>query len=160
MAGMVDDRFKRYQEVGNDFFDTARTRAEEFLRELAKATDSTQKQAQDQVDDLVAAGKRGTDQLLEVIRREISTQLAQLGLVTRDEFEALERRVAAQPAASPAKAAPGATKAAPAKKAPATKKAAPAKKAPAATKAAPAKKAPATKKAANGSAGAGPSTSA
>ncbi len=139
MDGMVDDRFKRYQEVGNDFFETARTRAEEFLRELAKATDSTQKQAQDQVDDLVAAGKRGTDQLLEVIRREISTQLAQLGVVTRDEFEALERRVAAQPAAStsPAKAAPGATK-----------------------KAAPAKKAPATKKAANGSAVAGPSTSA
>lgn len=138
MKGMAEDRFKRYQTAGNDFLETARTRAEEFLRELAKVTESTQKQAQEQVDDLVAAGRRGTDQLLDVVRREVQTQLSTLGLATKKDLDALERRVTGR---APAKAG-GAKKAA--KKSPTTKKTS-AKKAPAkkasAKKASPAKKA-------------------
>ena len=83
---MTDDRFKRYQEAGNDFLETARARAEDFLRELAKATESTQKQAQGQVDELVAAGRRGTDQMIDLVRREVESQLSQLGVVTKGEF--------------------------------------------------------------------------
>jgi polyhydroxyalkanoate synthesis regulator phasin len=139
-----DDRFKRYQEAGAEFLEIARARAEEFLQELAKMGDSTQKQAQDTVDDFVAGGRKGTDQIVTAIRREITAQLSQLGLATKEDLADLERRLsggAAGPAtgaapavapkkAAPKKAAPGkeAAKKAPAKKAP-RKKAAPAKKA-------------------------------
>lgn len=135
---MTDDRFKRYQEAGNDFLEVARARAEDFLRELAKATESTQKQAQGQVDDMVAAGRRGTDQVIDVVRREVAAQLGQLGLATKADLEALERRLGGTP---PRKAA---AKKSPAKKAAGTKKA-PATKAAGSTKAT-AKKSP-TKKA-------------
>jgi polyhydroxyalkanoate synthesis regulator phasin len=133
MRGMPDDRFKRYQEAGNDFLETARARAEDFLRELAKATESTQKQAQNQVDDLVAAGRKGTDQLIEIVRREVANQLSQLGLIAK--------APAKKATAKKATAKKTAAKKAPAKKAPAKK--ATAKKA--AAKKAPAKKAPAKK---------------
>ncbi|MDQ6837498.1 MAG: hypothetical protein M3137_03935 [Actinomycetota bacterium] len=108
---MTDDRFKRYQEVGNDFLETARARAEDFLRELAKATDTTQKQAQGQVDDLVAVGRRGTDQMIDIIRREVQSQLGQLGLATRNDLQALERRLGGATAPkTPAKKTPAAKK--------------------------------------------------
>jgi polyhydroxyalkanoate synthesis regulator phasin len=99
-----DDRFKRYQEAGAEFLETARTRAEEFLRELAKMGDSTQKQAQGAVDDLVEGGRKGTEQILGSIRREITAQLSQLGLATKQDLEDLERRLtgATTSAAAPA----------------------------------------------------------
>jgi polyhydroxyalkanoate synthesis regulator phasin len=146
-----DDRFKRYQEAGADFLETARTRAEEFLRELASLGDSSQKQAQVTVDDLVEGGRKGTEQILATIRREITAQLSQLGLATKQDLEDLERRLTATEPVS----APGPTPAGPsggvAKKAAATKatakKAAPARSPAekAAAKKAPAKKAPAKK---------------
>src|SRR5438132_1320339 len=68
-----DDRFKRYQEAGADFLETARTRAEEFLRELAKLGDSSQKQAQVTVDDLVEGGRKGT----ELVRRHLAVSRSQ-----------------------------------------------------------------------------------
>ncbi len=132
---MTDDRFKRYQEAGNDFLEVARARAEDFLRELAKATESTQKQAQGQVDDMVAAGRRGTDQVIDVVRREVAAQFGQLGLATRADLDALERRLGGTP---PRKTA---ARKSPAKKTPARKT--PAKKTPA--KKTPAKKTPAKK---------------
>ena len=69
-CGMArDDLFKKYQEAGAEFLEAARTRAEEFLRSLAQMGDSTQKQAQDAVDDLVEGGRKGTEQILTSIRR-------------------------------------------------------------------------------------------
>lgn len=136
---MPEDRFKRYQDVGTDFLESARARAEEFLRELAKATETTQKQASGQVDDLVAAGRRGTDQILDVIRREVSSQLGQLGLATQQDLDALERRVTGKAPAKKTAAKKAGAKKAGAKKAGAKKAAS--KKA--AAKKAPAKKAPA-----------------
>ena len=67
MAG--DDPFRRYQEVGAEFVEAARARADEFLRQLAQMGDSTQRQAQDAVDDLVEGGRKGTGQILTSIRR-------------------------------------------------------------------------------------------
>jgi polyhydroxyalkanoate synthesis regulator phasin len=157
-----DDRFKRYQEAGADFLETARTRAEEFLRELAKLGDSSQKQAQVTVDDLVEGGRKGTEQILATIRGEITAQLSQLGLATKKDLEDLERRLTVAQAPVPApEPTPGGMTADLGRKATATKatakKAAPtrspaekaaAKKAPA--KKVPAKKAAAAKKAAGG----------
>jgi polyhydroxyalkanoate synthesis regulator phasin len=152
-----DDRLKRVQEAGADFLETARARAEEFLRELAKASDVTQDRAQGALDDLVEGSRKGTEQIISSIRKEISSQLGILGLATRYELADLESRLSRK-AAAPAN--PGPAKSASAKKAPVkkgpVKKAAPVQKAPAqkaavqkavaARKTAPTKKAaPATK---------------
>ncbi|MGI8493234.1 MAG: hypothetical protein ACR2NJ_10860, partial [Acidimicrobiales bacterium] len=133
-----DDVLKRYHEAGIEFIESARARAEEFLGELAAVTGATQKQAQQTVGGLLEGGRRSTDQLVEVVRTEIATQLRQLGVATKTDLEDLARRVSGRrPKKAPAKKAPA--KKAPAKKAPAKK--APAKRAPA--KRAPAKRAPA-----------------
>ena len=119
MRGMAtDDRFKQYSEAGEEFLEAARSRAVEFLRELSRMGQSTQKQASDQVDDLVEAGRKGTDQVLDVIRKEIAGQLGALGLATKADLASLERRLGGTTTvrrAQAKKAAPAARKAAPAK---------------------------------------------
>src|SRR5579884_1499551 len=94
-----DERFKKYQEAGADFLETARARAEEFLRELAKATDTTQKQGRDTLDDLMEGSKRGTEQFISSIRKEIKTQLSAIGIATKNDLAALERRITGRGAA-------------------------------------------------------------
>lgn len=143
-----DDRLKKVQGVGADFLETARARAEEFLRELSRAGGDTQEKAQGALDDLMEGGRKGTEQLVSLIRKEITTQLGLLGLATKEDLAALERRLSA----GTAKAAPRATtarKTAARKTAEATTTTA-ARTAPAKTAArkSPARKAAATKKAA------------
>lgn len=134
----TDDPFKKAAEAGADFLETARVRAEEFLRELAnlsgdwtKAGDATQKRAQAAVDDLVENSRRNTEQLINSIRKEVAAQLSLMGVVTRRELAALEARLTGR---KPAEKAPAAKKAPPAKTPPATKKAPVAKKATTAAK--------------------------
>jgi polyhydroxyalkanoate synthesis regulator phasin len=88
-----DDRFKKYQEAGADFLEMARTRAEEFLTELAKMGGSSQKQAQGAFDEMIESSRRGTEQILNVIRAEIAAQFSLLGVATRQELGDLERRL-------------------------------------------------------------------
>ncbi len=136
-----DDMFKKYQEAGADFLEEARTRAEEFLRELAKASGATQKQAQDAFDEMFEGSRKGTEQVMSWIRTEITSQLAQLGLATTEDLDALEARLSGRAGAASASTAPA--KKAGATRSTATKKAAPKKAAPkkAAAKKAAAKKA-------------------
>jgi polyhydroxyalkanoate synthesis regulator phasin len=147
----TDDRFRQYSEAGEEFVEAARSRAVEFLREVAKMGQTTQRQAADQVEDLVDVGRKGTDQVLDVIRKEIAAQLGSLGLATKSDLEALERRLAGTSAvkATPtAKRAPAAKRVPTGKRAPAEKRA-PAKKGATARKAAAARAtAPPAKKAA------------
>jgi polyhydroxyalkanoate synthesis regulator phasin len=88
-----DPRFKKVQEAGADFLETARQRAEDFLRELSKAGDSTQERAHGAVDEVLEGSRKGTEQLVGSIRREISTQLGLLGLATKADLADLEARV-------------------------------------------------------------------
>lgn len=88
-----DDRFKKVSGAGADFVETARAKAEEFLRELARAGGESSKQAQDVLDELVVGGRKSTEQLIGAIRNEISNQLRSLGLATKDDLADLERRV-------------------------------------------------------------------
>lgn len=99
-----DDRFRKYQEAGADFLETARARAEEFLRELSKAGDSTQRQGKDALDDLVEGSRRGTEHLIGSIRDEVRSQLSLLGLATKEDLAALERRLAGSGASKSAAA--------------------------------------------------------
>lgn len=97
---MPDDRFKKYQEAGVDFLETARARAEEFLRELSKAGETTGRQGRDTLDDLLVGSRKGTEQMrkgteqmLDSIRKEVRAQLSLLGLATKEDLAALERRL-------------------------------------------------------------------
>ncbi len=106
-----DDRFKKYQEAGADFLETARVRAEEFLRELSKVGESTQRQGRGALDDLVDESRKGTEQVIASIRSEIRSQLSLLGLATKEDLAALERRLGGSASKSTAtkKAAPSKT---------------------------------------------------
>jgi polyhydroxyalkanoate synthesis regulator phasin len=115
-----DDRLRKAQKAGADWLETARVRAEEFLRELSRATDTTEGRAQEAVNDLIEGSKKGTEQLVSSIRTEISAQLGLLGLATKADLADLERRLTGKAA--------GAKKTGPAEKAGPAKKAAPVKK--------------------------------
>jgi hypothetical protein len=123
-----EDPFRKYQEAGADFLEQARAHAEEFLRELGRASGATQKQGQDAFDELFEASRKGTEHVMGWIRAEVTSQLAQLGLATKDDLDALEARLTGKATPSKASAAPktAAAKKAPAKSAApkATKKAA------------------------------------
>ncbi|MDQ1395468.1 MAG: hypothetical protein QOG64_727 [Acidimicrobiaceae bacterium] len=146
-----NDMLKRYLDAGLAFTQMTRDRAEAIVKDLVKAGEVQQKQAQKQVDDLVERSRKNTEALLEVVRREVTTQLSAMGLATRDDIARLEAMIgsggsgtsgsgtsgsgAGAPGlviASPAAAAAAAAEAAaPVMQAPAKKVAGPAKKAPA-----------------------------
>jgi hypothetical protein len=152
-----DDPLRKVQEAGADFLETARARAEEFLRELARATEGPGSRGQEAFEDLLEASWRSTEAIVSSIRHEIADQIQLLGLATKRDLSNLESRLRGGAPAKKAPAQKAAAKKAPAKKATVKKaaaKKAPTKKAPAKTatgkkataKKAPAKKAP-TKKA-------------
>jgi polyhydroxyalkanoate synthesis regulator phasin len=145
-----NDMLKRYLDAGVAFTQMTRSRAESIVKDLVKAGELQQKQAQKQVDDLVERSRKNTEQLVELIRKEITSQLASVGIATKEDIARLEAKinaaggrkaepgiVVATPAAAAAEAAaaPSPAKKAPAKKSPAKK--ATAKKAASAVKAGP-----------------------
>ena len=103
------DMLKRYLDAGIAFTQLTQKRAEEIVRELVKAGEVQTNQAQARVQELLDRNRENTEALVKMIRAEVRSQLANVGVGKK-----------------PAR--PAAKKAAPAKKA-AAKKAAPAKKA-------------------------------
>ena len=119
---------KRLLDAGVQFTEMTQSRAEAIVKDLVKAGEVQSEQAQKFVDDLVERSRKNTDKLIEAVRQEVQTQIANLGLATQDDIARIEKKLAA--VGKPAKKAA-------AKKKPANKK--PAKKTTAA-KRSPAKK--------------------
>ncbi len=187
MAG--NERIKKYLEAGTVFGQVTRGRAEEIVRELANSGDIQKDQAQEWVDNLVDRSRKTSEQVLELIRHEVTTQLrkidaSSLETIANQVADLLKRSAeagrsataaattqAGKTASDTAKAArTAATKVSPSGRKKATKKAtartSAAKKTAtktatkkAAAKKAPANKAGATKKAATKKAGPGGSSS-
>jgi polyhydroxyalkanoate synthesis regulator phasin len=134
-----NNTFKRYLDAGAAFMEMPRKRAENIVKEAVKAGELQRKQAQQAVDDLLDRSRKNTEQLVDLVRREITTQLSTLGVATKDDIARLESRLASLSGPKPVPGAPvkAQAKTAPAKKTPPAKKTAPAKKA-VAEKAAPA----------------------
>jgi polyhydroxyalkanoate synthesis regulator phasin len=148
-----NDTLKRYLDAGAAFTQLTRSRAEAIVKDLVKAGELQREQTQAQVEELIERSRRNTEQLVDLVRKEVAAQFKQLGVVTKVDLARIEGRLSSfVPGRAPAKRV-AKKAAAPAKKAATTaKKSAPAKKAASTTKkavnkaAAPAKKAAAPAK--------------
>ena len=102
MAG--DDLFKRYLEIGASVLGMTRERAESIVRDLVASGEVAKGQATKAADWLVERGRTGSEEMAELVRREIRQQVTALGLATRDDVARLEAEIAelrAKAAAAP-----------------------------------------------------------
>ena len=141
-----NDGYRKYLEAAAVLGEITRARAEELVRELMGTGGAQRAQAQQWVDELVGRSRRAAEDILELVRAEVSNQMQALGLdpeeLARQAAEILRRSVwAGRRTDEDASRTTGAAKRGPATKAPATAR--PATKAP--TKKAPTKKATAKK---------------
>ncbi len=91
MAG--DELFKRYLEIGASVLGMTRERAESIVRDLVASGEVAKGQANKAADWLVERGRAGTDELAEIVRREIRQQVTALGLATKEDLARLEAQV-------------------------------------------------------------------
>jgi polyhydroxyalkanoate synthesis regulator phasin len=103
-----NETLKRYLDAGMAFTQLTRARAEEIVKDLVKRGELRREQVQEQVDELLDRSRQNTEMLVGMVRKEISDQLGNLGLATKDDIKRLEAKIAGK--------APAAKKAAPAKK--------------------------------------------
>jgi polyhydroxyalkanoate synthesis regulator phasin len=114
-----DEPFKRYLEIGASMLGMSRERAETIVRDLVASGELARSQATKAADWLVERGRSGSEELREMVRKEIRQQVAALGLATKDDVARLEARLdevrtSAANAATPTTAAPAAPRARPA----------------------------------------------
>src|SRR3954466_13536140 len=88
-----NDLFKRYLDAGMAFTQLTRAKAEELVKEWVKAGEVQRDQVQDRVDDILDKSRKNSEQFFDMIRKEISTQLAALGLATKQDLADLEARL-------------------------------------------------------------------
>ena len=73
-----NERIRKYLDAGSVFGQVTRGRAEEIVRELVNAGDIQRSQAQEWVDTLVERSRKTSDQIIEMVRHEVSTQLSRV----------------------------------------------------------------------------------
>ena len=73
-----NERIKKYLEAGTVLGQVTRARAEEIVKELASAGDIQREQTQEWVDNLVERSRKTSEQILDLIRHEVSTQLSKI----------------------------------------------------------------------------------
>lgn len=123
------DLFKRYLDAGVAFTQMTQARAEEIVRDLVRAGEVQAEDTRKRVEELVERSRQNTEELMALVRSEVQSQVAKLGLVPKSEVQALRRELAALKAKQPAtKKAAAPAKKASAKKATTARKAGPAKK--------------------------------
>ncbi|MDQ1442557.1 MAG: hypothetical protein QOG97_2785, partial [Acidimicrobiaceae bacterium] len=87
------DLLKRYLDAGMAFTSMTKSRAEGIVRELVRAGEIQRDQVQTQVDELIERSRRNSDHLMALVRKEVTSQLTDLGTTLRDELRSLERRL-------------------------------------------------------------------
>ena len=116
-----NDMLKRYLDAGMAFTQLTRARAEAIVKDLVKAGELQREQTQERVDDLLERSRKNTDQLRDLVRKEIREQLSSIGLATKEDIARLERKLGGGSStakkAAPAKKAAKAAKASGASKA-------------------------------------------
>jgi len=126
--------WKRVLETGAQFTELRRSQAREVVADLVAQGQLARDQMGAAVDEVIEISRRRSDNLRKIVQSEVQRQLGSIGLATKADLNALERRLTRTARETsrtkPAKkAAKKPAKRAAAKRGPATK--APAKKAPA-----------------------------
>lgn len=88
-----DDLFKRYLEIGASVLGMSRERAERIVADLVASGEVAKGQATKAADWLVERGRTGSEEMAELIRREIRSQIAALGVATKDDITRLEAQI-------------------------------------------------------------------
>ena len=86
-----NERIRKYLDAGTVLGQVSRGRAEEIVRELVNAGDIQRSQAQEWVDNLVERSRRSSEQVLELVRHEVASQLER---IDPKSLEALANQVA------------------------------------------------------------------
>ena len=73
-----NERIRKYLDAGTVLGQVSRGRAEEIVRELVNAGDIQRSQAQEWVDNLVDRSRKTSEQILELVRHEVATQLGKI----------------------------------------------------------------------------------
>ncbi len=107
--------WKQFLDAGAQFVAVTRAEARRRARDLVAQGQLAQGQVQAFVDDLVEQSRARTDEMLDVVRREIQRQVKAFGIATKDDLARLEARLARPTRKPAAKAKKSAKK--PAKKA-------------------------------------------
>jgi polyhydroxyalkanoate synthesis regulator phasin len=122
--------WKRALDTGAQFTEMRRSQARKLASELVAQGQLARNQVSAYVDELVDASRRRREQLRAIVRTEVERQLGVIGVATKRDLDALERKLRAANGAKSARGAgtkPGVKKAA-TKRAPAKKTAAQATK--------------------------------
>src|SRR5580658_802375 len=73
-----NERIRKYLDAGTVLGQVSRGRAEEIVKELVNAGDIQRSQAQDWVDNLVERSHKSSEQVLELVRHEVASQLEKI----------------------------------------------------------------------------------
>ena len=85
------DAMRRFVEAGRETLTPEK--AESLARALVREGQARRDQAARLTRDLMAWSRRNSEHLMSSIRAEVKTQISKAGLATKEEVEALKRRV-------------------------------------------------------------------
>ena len=105
------DEFRRLALFTSGVVELTRNRAEQLVRDMVKSGEVRKDQASTLVKTALDLSKVNHKEILEVMRAEISNQVARAGFVSKRDVERLERRVARLEAGAKTGAKSGAKKA-------------------------------------------------
>jgi polyhydroxyalkanoate synthesis regulator phasin len=107
-----NERIRKYLDAGSVLGQVTRGRAEEIVRELVNAGEIPRSQAQEWVDTMVEQSKKMSENLLELVRREVHTQLSKIDSASIEEIATQVAVVLKKSAEAGRNATAGATQAA------------------------------------------------
>jgi polyhydroxyalkanoate synthesis regulator phasin len=87
--------WKRALDTGAQFTELRRSQARKLASDLVAQGQLARDQVSAYVDDLVEASRRRSEQLRAIVRAEVERQLGIIGVATKRDLDALERRVRA-----------------------------------------------------------------
>lgn len=100
------DTMRRYVEAGREALTPKK--AEELARALIQQGQTTADQASRVARDLVEWSRKNSERLRETIRHEVQKQMSKAGVASKDEVDALKRRIRELEAKARSKSAPAA----------------------------------------------------
>src|SRR4051812_16466217 len=87
------DLWKRYLDAGMEFSQMTRSRAETIVKELIRAGEVQREQRQQRIEELLDRSRKNTEHLVSTVRKELTDQLAQVGVATKADVKRLEAKI-------------------------------------------------------------------